>query len=129
MEAMRKVEVLRAACCVAGVDGATSDAERRVLQRLADEVGVGEASLRAMIERAEEDRSFFEQQFKVLKAEPKATMQLLFRVAVADGDLKRSEATVLKGLATRLDVTPEQFDSWLKQAIEFLRAKRASEPG
>ena len=34
-DAMRQVDLLRAACCVAGADGETSDSERRVLQRLA----------------------------------------------------------------------------------------------
>jgi len=59
-DAMRQVELLRAACCVAGVDGHASDAEQLILQRLADEAGVGAASLSAMIELAETDEQFYE---------------------------------------------------------------------
>ena len=57
-DAMRQVAILRAACCVAGADGHTSDAEQRVVKRLADEAGVGDASLEAMIERFPKDLEF-----------------------------------------------------------------------
>ena len=42
---MFKVELLRAACCVAGIDGEIDEAEFAVLKKLADDVGVGDASL------------------------------------------------------------------------------------
>jgi tellurite resistance protein len=122
-ETMRRVEVLRAACCVAGVDGHTSPAEQRILNRLASEVGVGTASLSAMIEQAETDKAFYTEQFRVLKSDPKDTMQLLFRVAVVDAKLRKEEAAVLKRLAQRLGVPPERFDQWLKQAIAYLKTK------
>ncbi len=124
-DAMRQVDILRAACCVAGVDGHSSDAEQRILKRLAAEAGVGAASLSAMIERAETDKRFYAEQFRVLTFDPKETMQLLFRVALADGDLAKEEAVVLKRLAQRLELPPAQFDAWLKQAISFIKKKEA----
>jgi uncharacterized tellurite resistance protein B-like protein len=123
-DAMRQVDILRAACCVAGVDGHASDAEQRILKRLADEAGVGTASLSAMIERAETDKRFYAEQFRVLQFDPKETMQLLFRVALADGDLAKEEAVVLKRLSQRLELPPSQFDAWLKQAVSFLKKKK-----
>jgi len=42
-ELLRRVEVLRAACAVAGIDGAPSEAERKVIDKLAADVGVGRA--------------------------------------------------------------------------------------
>lgn len=123
MEGMRKVELLRAACCVAGIDGHTSDAERRILQMLADQVGVGEASLNAMIERAETDDKFYREQFRVLKADPKETMQLLFTIAVADGGFGKDEHHVLERLAARLEVSKAQFDKWTEESIAYLDAK------
>lgn len=123
-DAMRQVELLRAACCVAGVDGHASDAEHLILQRLADEAGVGAASLSAMIELAETDEQFYEEQFRVLEADPQETMQLLFRISLADGSLRKGEAQVLKRLSRRLKVPSAQFDTWLEQAIGFLKQKR-----
>ena len=124
-DAIRQVDLLRAACCVAGADGAVSAAERRLLQRLADRAGVGTASMEAMIERAETDPNFHEEQFRVLKYDPKETMQLLFRVAVIDDELGKQEAGVLQRLAKRLEVSTEQFSLWLKQAVAYLKAKQA----
>jgi uncharacterized tellurite resistance protein B-like protein len=124
-DTMRQVELLRAACCVAGVDGQASDAEQQILKRLAKEAGVGAASLAAMIELAETDEQYYAKQFRVLEADPKETMQLLFRMSLADGSLRKDEALVLKRLSRRLEVPSAQFDTWLEQAIAFLKKKNA----
>lgn len=124
-DAMRQVEMLRAACCVAGVDGHASAAEQKILKRLAKEAGVGAASLSAMIELAETDKQYYAKQFRVLEADPKETMQLLFRMSLADGSLRKDEAQVLKRLSRRLEVPSAQFDTWLGQAIAFLKQKDA----
>jgi tellurite resistance protein len=123
-EAMKQVALLRAACCVAGVDGHASEAEQKVLQRLATEAGVGAASLTAMIELAETDKHFYEDQFRVLQADPQEAMQILFRVSLADGSLLKDEALVLKRLSKKLQVPPAQFDAWLQQTLAFLKRKR-----
>jgi tellurite resistance protein len=124
MEAMRKVEILRAACCVAGIDGETDEKELAVLRDLAEEVGVGQTSLGAMIERAENDQAFYQEQFRVLKADPKETLKLLLSVALADGRLGNRESQVLKLLALRLDVDGDQFDRWFDKIKHALRSKR-----
>ena len=123
-EAMRQVDILRAACCVAGADGHITEAEQQIIKRLAGEAGVGAASLSAMIERAVTDERYYADQFRVLYVDPRETMQLLFRVAVVDGVLDKEEAVVLKRLAQRLEVPPARFDAWLKQAILFLEKKK-----
>ena len=117
MEAVRKVEILRAACCVAGIDGETDEAELAILQDLAAEVGVGRTSLRAMIERAETDQSFYQEQFRVLKADPSETLKLLLGVALSDGRLGNRESQVLRLLALRLDIEGDQFDQWFDKVI------------
>jgi len=123
MEGMKKVEVLRAACCVAGIDGETSPEERRVLDMLAAQAGVGLASLTAMIERSESDQGFYKEQFRVLKAEPKETMKLLIGIALADNKLRTIERQVLERLGKRLGVDKETFDNWLSQAIEYVKSR------
>jgi len=120
MEAMTKVEVLRAACCVSGVDGKAGNDERPILDMLAREVGVGEASLRAMIDRAETEPEYIDAQFRVLKADPIETMKLLFSVALADRKLTEKEIDVLRKLSQKLDVPTERFDAMLAKANQIM---------
>ena len=124
-ESMQQVDLLRAACCVAGADGETTEAERKALEKLADRAGIGAASLGAMIDCAETDERFLESQFRVAVKSPRKTMDLLFKMAIIDGSLRRDEAVVMKRLAKMIDVTSEQFDAWLKQSID--RAKKKSQ--
>lgn len=124
-ESMRKVDLLRAACCVAGADGETSESERRMLQRLANESGIGAASLTAMIECAETDERFLETQFRVATAKPQEALQLLFRMAIVDGRLRKAEAVMLKRLSRRLGVQPARFDAWLTQTNDRVKKKSA----
>ena len=119
MEGMVKVQVLRAACCVVGADGLTDPAERKIVEMLAAEVGVGAASLEAMLQRAETEADYVKDQFRVLKANPKETMGTLFSVAVADKSLDDQELVTLQKLAAKLDVSDEQYGQWLVQAREF----------
>ena len=46
MSVMHKVEVLRAACCIAGADGEASEGELRFLKKLADQIGVAVSDVR-----------------------------------------------------------------------------------
>ena len=112
---IQRLDILRAACCVAGIDGDANEAQAAVLKRLAREVGVGKASLDAMIERAESDKTFHEEQFKVLEFEPKTTMAILLEVALADGQLSASEADVLRILAGRLKIDSGMFEQLLNE--------------
>ena len=119
MSGMIKVEILRAACCVAGANGESSDAEREMLDRLARDAGVGLASLEAMISRACSDQNFCNEQFRVLKADPKDAVSALLEVAMADGTIEDSEAAILKILAGRLDVGDQVFDALLVKAKDI----------
>lgn len=111
-----KVEILTACCCIAGADGDTSENEARLLNRMAKEIGVGQASLGAMIDRAETDPEFYQQHFTVLKAEPTATLAILFQVALADGALDERENGVLYSLAKNLGV-PDEVYTQVKEAV------------
>lgn len=127
MEGMVKVQVLRAACCVAGSDGNADPTERKILEMLAAEVGVGEASLDAMLQRAETEPNYVEDQFRVLKSDPKESMRLLFSVALSDGVLQDSELNVLQRLAAKLNVTDEVYQNWLVEARAYLAKKTNDE--
>lgn len=120
MTPMEKVEILRACCCVAGADGECSPGEIRLLQKLASQVGVGQASLTAMTQRSESDPQFYEQQFKILKTDPKQTMAILMQTALVDGKLNPEEHRVLGGLANNLGVPNDVFEQLLQASTGML---------
>ena len=64
------MEILKAACCVAGLDGQVCEKELPILKQLAERVGVGKASLEAMMDRAVSDRGFYEEQLSFLSSSP-----------------------------------------------------------
>ena len=64
---MDDLEILRAACCIAGLDQEIGDQEQPYLRKLADRAGVGDTSLEAMIDQARTDPEFYEQQLLFLK--------------------------------------------------------------
>ena len=94
-----------------------------LLQRMAKEIGVGQASLQAMINRGESDKSFYEQHFQILKAEPSQALAILFEVAGADGVLVDEEVAMLGGLANNLGVPPEIFDKVKLAALESIQSR------
>ena len=117
MTPTQRVEILRASCCIAGADGTATPDELQHIYKLANAVGVGEASLNAMLKRAESDPNFFRQQFNVLKAEPLQCLDVLLQVAGANGQLKESELRVLRGLASQLEISDDVFQQRLAQSI------------
>ena len=119
MNPMFKVDVLRAACCVAGIDGEVNDSETKVLEKLASEVGVGSASLQAMISRGKTDPDFHKEQFRILKANPQETMAMLLEVALADGSCSEDECGVLKALSEKLEVSSEVFDQLISKVSKM----------
>ena len=119
----KDVEILRAACCIAGLDGEICDRERPLLDRLAEKAGVGSASFQAMIDRAESDQSFYEEQFHVVKMDAEETMKILFAVAVADGVLLRAERIILQHFADKLGLPEHRFDELLLAAERHATAE------
>ncbi|MDX1683481.1 MAG: hypothetical protein R3336_10190 [Phycisphaeraceae bacterium] len=113
---MHEVEVLRAACCVAGLDKQVCEKERPLLEKIAERAGVGSASLTAMIERAERDQGFFEKQFEYLSADPDATIRLLLDIATSDGDLEDNQRVVIGFFADRLGMDPDRRDQLITAA-------------
>lgn len=111
MTPMEKVDLLRAACCVAGIDGKVEEPEFAVIQRLASEVGVGQASMHAMIDRGIRDPEFHKVQFRILKADPEKSMAVLLEVALADGKITDAETGVLRALSEKLNVPSEVFET------------------
>lgn len=121
---LSKVEVLRAACCIAGIDGNVEPAERKLIEKLAHDVGVGRMSLDAMLEQARTDCSFFEEQFEVLKADPDQAMITLCGVAIADGQLSSEERILLQHFAGRLGMPEATFGKLMARAEQYVANRK-----
>jgi tellurite resistance protein len=113
---MSKVEVLRAACCIAGIDQDICDREQVLLNKLAEAAGVGRASLNAMMDRARTDPNFFQEQFRIMKAEPDEAFKLVLSVAIANGRLTTDERVILHHFAEKLNIAEDRFEKLLATA-------------
>lgn len=111
-----KVEILRACCCVAGADQSIDPNESTLLNKLAREIGVGRASLGAMIDRGSNDPEFHKQQFKILRSDPDRAIATLIEVAMADGTISAAEEIVLRNLAANLQIADDQLNRLLESA-------------
>lgn len=120
MTPMQRVDVLRAACCVAGSDGSLADQEIGLVKKLAREVGVGQASLSAMIERSIRDENFHQEQFKILKENPQQCLATVLEVAMADGVVSETEQAILRSLADNLQVPTEVFDQLMANVNKMI---------
>jgi uncharacterized tellurite resistance protein B-like protein len=128
MTNLQRVEILRASCCIASADGETTTEERVQLKKLAHELGVGEASMQAMIDRAQRDPEFYKTQFGVLRAEPVKTIDVLMDSVLANGEIKDPEMKVLRSLADRLGVSESDFRERIGLAVARHNAAPPSPP-
>jgi len=117
-----QVEILRAACCVAGLDGSICEREQRIINRLAEDAGVGARSLQAMMERALNDKKFFQEQLEYVRLCPDETIKTLLAIAATDGELTADERIVTQHLAEKIGLPQDRFDR-LMTAAEQLAAR------
>lgn len=113
---MNDLEVLKAACCIAGLDEDIGIKERKVLQMLAQRAGVEPASFDAMMDLAVEDDDYFEGQLDLLQSNLDDAIKSLFRVAVVEGKLGPSERVILQHFSEKLGMTGERFEQILTAA-------------
>lgn len=121
---MEEVELLRAACCIAGLDGRVSEPELRIIEKLADRVGVGSMSLKTMLELGRTDPDFYEQQLHMVQHDPVRTMRTLLRVAAADGAVTTNERVILNYFTEKIGLGRERFDA----IVDELKKKARQRP-
>ncbi len=116
---MEQVEILRAACCIAGLDK-VNDVEHSVLQRIATHAGVGGASLDAMIHRAENDPNYRNELLSLATSDVDQTFKVLLSIAMADGKLSDQEQDLLFNFAEKLNISRARFDELMLVARKRL---------
>ena len=112
----RAHEILKAACCVAWIDGEICEHEHPLLTRMADAAGVDSQWLDTNLERALNDDLFFERQFNLLLNDPEETMSVLIEVAMVDGHFSLPERIVLQHFAQKLGMKRERYEELLSEA-------------
>lgn len=120
MKSFEKLEILRAAVCIVGADGEVSTEESKLIDKLAGEIGVGQASRQAMLDRGKSDPEFCQEMFRVLKTEPNETMLTLFHAAMADGVLADQELAVLWHFGEKLGLDKDTFDKLVQKAKSMI---------
>lgn len=108
---MEDVQILRAACCIAGIDAKVCDKEHPLLKKLAAKAGVGSMSLEAMIHMAETNSTFYEEQLNYASTDPEKTIRTLFIIAAADGRFTSDERIILHHLAQKVGMSDEDYDA------------------
>lgn len=111
-----EVELLRAACCVAGLDGQVTEEEEQLLRDLKEHAGVGEASFQAMLDRARNDPDYYEDVLDVVRPNAEQVLQLLARVAAADGEVSTTEREMIHTFAERLGIEKDHVKQVLTAA-------------
>ncbi|MBI1373540.1 MAG: hypothetical protein GC159_12495 [Phycisphaera sp.] len=111
-----QADILRAAVCVAAMDGNVCPTEMRCLRVLAERIGVGERSLQRLIHQARNRPDFYQQQFQALSADADFAIKSLLYVASVDGRVCEDERIVIRHFAESLGVDDARFEQILKSA-------------
>lgn len=112
---MEDVELLRAACCIAGADGEISARERETLENMAERVGVGTASLRAMMDLAKTDKRFHSDQLEMVHSDPERSFETLYRVARLEREVPAEERELLVRFGRKLGLRSEGMNEIIRR--------------
>lgn len=113
-----QVEVIRAAIVLTAADGEISPSERGLLNSFARRVGIGKASLDAMIERAISDPSVRDEMFHRSMSNPELTLELLVAIARIDGKITTEEREVLIHARQLLNISMDEFAQIYERGIQ-----------
>jgi hypothetical protein len=123
-------ELFKAVLAVAGIDGKVTRAEQGLLGGLAERVGVGAASLNAMMAAAAREPDLKSKLFSRSMREPVRAMELLVAAARIDGEISEEERQLLLHVAETLKLPPEAFAGAFERGLataDRLRADRRTD--
>jgi uncharacterized tellurite resistance protein B-like protein len=129
MKDTEKFELLKAALTVAVADGRLSSEEVGFIRALAAKAGVGQESLKAMIERAQQDGRL---EGNILIRSPKSAriaVELLVAEARIDGEIADAEREILVNIATSFNITGSDFQQLYTAGLNRADQLRKSRQG
>ncbi len=119
-----QVELLKALIALSAADGKISSSEQGLLNRFANRVGIGSASLEAMIERALADPSVRDDLFHRTMSNPQLALEMLVATARLDGNITDTERDLLAHVRGILDISMDDFDQVYERGIQRADALR-----
>ncbi len=117
MSISEQLEILRGLVVLTAADGRITAGERGILEKLASRVGVGSASLQAMIERASGDISMRDDLFHRTMSNPEQVMELLVATARIDGEISEEERELLVHMMGKLNISTDRFSDVYQRGI------------
>ncbi len=121
---MADMELLSAACCIVALDGQVHEREMKVIKAIAERAGVGDFYLSSLLDQAERDKDFYQQQFRIALGDPIKTMRNLLIVSAADGKVARDELAVLHHFCDKLGLARAKLDDLIVELKGRVRAHR-----
>ncbi len=113
-----QVTMIRALITLAAADGKISSSERGLLSNFAKRIGIGKASLDAMIEKALADPSVRDELFDRTMSNPDLALEMLVATARLDGDITSKERDVLVHVREILDIPMDGFAQIYERGIK-----------
>ncbi len=130
MKDLERLELLKAAMALALADRNISKSEFGVVMGLAARAGVGQVSLEAMLDKARGgDTSIADQIVMQSPESARAALELLVAQARLDGQITEPERDILVRIATRLNISDEEFKSIYQAGINRADQLRKSRGG
>jgi tellurite resistance protein len=126
---MEDLELLKAAIAVAVADGELRRSEMGVIKGLAARIGVGRASLDAMLGAAEAGESIADNILIQSPRRARSALELLVAEARIDGEVSEEERSLLVHIATSLGITGSDFQAVYQAGIERADRIRKSRDG
>ena len=117
MKLREQLELLKATLVLAAADGEIRHSERGLYERLARRIGVGQASLDAMIDQAHDTHEALEEICSTAIADPQRAFKLLVAAARLDGEISEEEREVLVLMVPKLKLPPEQFTELYEEGL------------
>lgn len=117
------VDLLKAAACIAGLDGEITPHEAKALRHLAERAGVREDHLETLMEKARVDDDLLNEQLSVVRADPDTTIAVLYQVAAIDGVVSGDERAVVEQFGVILGLSRKRIDKIFEVVEQRLAAK------
>ena len=117
MKDIEKLELLKAVLAVAAADGEIRPAEKGVFEGLAARIGVGQASLAAMLNAAQRGETIPQGILMQSPESARTALELLVAEARIDGQISDQERRLLIRIGDRLKITGEEFEAIYRAGI------------
>ncbi|MCH7995304.1 MAG: hypothetical protein IIB57_12795 [Planctomycetes bacterium] len=128
MDHLEQLDLLKAALALAMADGVLTRSEKGVVEGLATRVGIGKASLDAMLEAAEHDASIADNILIKDKVKAHTALELLVAQARIDGEISADERDLLVRIAKSLQISdadfPVIYHAGLRRADDLRKARQ-----